>query len=432
MRTIFRRAHVCDPSQGIDRVADVVVDEGKVLAIVDDSTPFDVGSCEVIDCVGLVLTPGLVDLHVHLREPGYEYKEDVRSGTAAAVAGGFSAVCCMPNTDPPLDEPSVIRALLKRAEEVGLARVYPVAAITKGLQAEGLTEMAALKNAGAVAVTDDAYPLQSAEVLRRGMEYAQQFGLVVLTHCEDKSLTKDACMNEGLTSTVMGLRGMPSVAEEVQVARNCLMSLTTGCRLHILHVSTAGAVQTIRWAKERGAPVTAETCPHYFALTDEACMGYNTNAKMNPPLRTQADCDAIVEGLIDGTIDVIATDHAPHAAHEKAQEFALAPFGIVGLETAFAVSYTELVQTGRMSLSALIDKMSCAPAKALGLVGGSLQPGTSADIALFDTKRKWVVHASEFRSKSRNTPFDGWELVGKPVLTMVAGKVVYREESTWH
>ncbi|MEJ5251489.1 MAG: dihydroorotase [Chthonomonadetes bacterium] len=427
MRTIFRKAHVCDPSQGIDRVADVVVDEGKVLAIVDDSTPYDVGSCEVIDCSGLVLTPGLIDLHVHLREPGFEYKEDVQSGTAAAVAGGFTAVCCMPNTDPPLDEPSVIRGLLKRAEQVGVARVYPIAAITKGLQPEGLTEMAALKEAGAVAVTDDAYPLQSAEVLRRGMEYAGQLGLPVLTHCEDKSLTKDACMNEGLTSTIMGLRGMPAVAEETQVARNCLLSLYTGCRLHILHVSTAGAVRIIRWAKERGAPVTAETCPHYFALTDEACMGYNTNAKMNPPLRTQADCDAIVEGLLDGTIDAIATDHAPHAAHEKAQEFALAPFGIVGLETAFALSFTELVSTGRMSLSALIEKMSCQPAKILGLPGGTLAPGAPADIALFDLKRSWTVRSSEFRSKSRNTPFEGWELTGKPVLTMVAGRIVYRE-----
>lgn len=427
MRTIFRKAHVCDPSQGIDRVADVVVDEGKVLAIVDDSTPYDVGRCEVIDCSELVLTPGLIDLHVHLREPGYEYKEDVQSGTASAVAGGFSAVCCMPNTDPPLDQPSVIRGLLKRVEEVGVARVYPIAAITKGLQPEGLTEMADLKEAGAVAVTDDAYPLQSAEVLRRGMEYAAQLNLPVLTHCEDKSLTKDACMNEGLTSTIMGLRGMPTVAEEVRVARNCLMSLYTGCRLHILHVSTAGSVQIIRWAKEHGAPVTAETCPHYFALTDEACMGYNTNAKMNPPLRTQADCDAIVAGLLDGTIDAIATDHAPHAAHEKAQEFALAPFGIVGLETAFALSYTELVSTGRMSLSALVEKMSCQPAKILALPGGTLKPGAPADVALFDLKRKWTVGASEFRSKSRNTPFEGWELTGKPVLTMVGGRIVYRE-----
>lgn len=427
MRTIFRNAHVCDPSQGIDRITDVVVDEGKVLAITDDSTPYDVGSSEVIDCSGLVLAPGLIDLHVHLREPGYEYKEDVQSGTAAAVAGGFSAVCCMPNTDPPLDEPSVIRGLLKRAEQMGLARVYPIAAITKGLQAEGLSEMAALKEAGAVAVTDDAYPLQSAEVLRRGMEYAAQLNLTVMTHCEDKSLTKDACMNEGLTATVMGLRGMPPVAEEIQVARNCLMSLYTGCRLHILHVSTAGAVRIIRWAKERGAPVTAETCPHYFALTDEACMGYNTNAKMNPPLRTQEDCDAIIEALLDGTIDAIATDHAPHATHEKAQEFALAPFGIVGLETAFAVSHTELVSTGRMSLSQLVDKMSCQPAKALALPGGTLKPGSPADIALFDLSRIWTVRASEFRSKSRNTPFEGWELQGKPVLTMVGGKVVYRE-----
>lgn len=429
MRTIFRGAHVCDPSQGIDRVTDVVVEEGKVLAVADDSTPFDVGSCEVIDCRGLLLTPGLIDLHVHLREPGYEYKEDVQSGTAAAVAGGFSAVCCMPNTDPPLDEPSVIRGLLKRAEEVGLARVYPVAAVTKGLREEGLSEMAALQEAGAVAVTDDAYPLQSAEVLRRAMEYAAQLGLTLMTHCEDKSLTRDGCMNEGVTSTVMGLRGMPPVAEEIQVMRNCLMSLYTGCRLHILHVSTAGSVRILRWAKAQGVPVTAETCPHYFALTDEACLGYNTHAKMNPPLRTQADCDAIVEGLLDGTIDAIATDHAPHASHEKAQEFALAPFGIVGLETAFAVSYTELVATGRMSLSQLVDKMSCQPARILGLPGGTLQPGAPADVALFDLNRKWTVRASEFRSKSRNTPFEGWELQGKPVLTMVGGKVVYRESS---
>lgn len=421
MTKLFKGARIIDPSQNMDVVSDLLIEDGKVSAIGD-------GLCadEVIDCQGLVLTPGLIDLHVHLREPGQEYKEDIQSGTMAAAAGGVTGVVCMPNTVPPVDDPIVVRGILQRAAEVAKARVYPAAAVTRNLQDEGLTDMAALKQAGAVAVTDDAHPLALAGVLRRACEYAQMFHLPVMLHCEDKTLSGQGFMNEGYTSTETGLKGMPMIAEDIHVSRNCMMSMYTGAHVHMLHVSSAFSVDLIRKAKARGANVTAETCPHYFTLTDEACAGYDTNFKMNPPLRDEASRIAVLEGILDGTIDAISTDHAPHAPMEKDQEFGYAPFGVVGLETSFAVSYTYLVKTGKLSLMELIRRMSTTPAQIINVPGGSLKVGCIADIALFDLNHEWTVNPDEFYSKSRNTTFSGWPLTGKAVHTLLAGETVYQ------
>ncbi|MHB1459805.1 MAG: dihydroorotase [Armatimonadota bacterium] len=421
MTKLLKGARIIDPSQNMDAIADLLIEDGKVAAIGEG-----LSGDEVIECTGLVLSPGLIDLHVHLREPGQEYKEDIESGTMAAAAGGVTGVVCMPNTVPPIDDPVIVRGILQRAAEVGKARVYPAAAVTRNLQDEGLTDMAALKQAGAVAVTDDAHPLALAGVLRRACEYAQMFKLPVMLHCEDKTLSGEGYMNEGYTSTEIGLRGMPAIAEDIHVSRNCMMSMFTGAHVHMLHVSSAFSVDLIRKAKARGANVTAETCPHYFTLTDEACAGYDTNFKMNPPLRDEASRLAVLEGLLDGTIDAISTDHAPHAKMEKDKEFGYAPFGVVGLETSFAVSYTYLVKTGKMSLMELINKMSTTPARIIGVPGGSLKVGCVADIALFDINHEWTVDPDQFYSKSQNTTFKGWPLTGRAVHTLLGGETVYQ------
>ncbi len=421
MTKLLKGARIIDPSQNMDAIADLLIEDGKVAAIGEG-----LSGDEVIDCTGLVLSPGLVDLHVHLREPGQEYKEDIESGTMAAAAGGVTGVVCMPNTVPPIDDPVIVRGILQRAAEVGKARVYPAAAVTRNLQDEGLTDMAALKQAGAVAVTDDAHPLALAGVLRRACEYAQMFKLPVMLHCEDKTLSGEGFMNEGYTSTEVGLKGMPAIAEDIHVSRSCMMSMFTGAHVHMLHVSSAFSVDLIRKAKARGANVTAETCPHYFTLTDEACAGYDTNFKMNPPLRDEASRLAVLEGLLDGTIDAISTDHAPHAKMEKDKEFGYAPFGVVGLETSFAVSYTYLVKAGKMSLMELINKMSTTPAQIIGVPGGSLKVGCVADIALFDINQEWTVDPDQFYSKSQNTTFKGWPLTGRVVHTLLGGETVYQ------
>lgn len=410
-----------DPARGFDAEADLVIEDGVVAgAVAPGSARGDV----VRDARGKLVTPGLIDLHVHLREPGFEYKEDIESGTRAAAAGGFTAVCCMPNTSPAIDTAAVVRQILERAAQVGSARVYPIAALTRGMSGDGLSEIADLKAAGARAVSDDAFPIQSAETMRRGMEYCAQFGLTLMTHNEDRALTHAGAMNEGLTATLMGVPGIPAVSEDIAAARNILLAGLTGCRLHLLHISTAGTVELLRRAKADGLTVTGETCPHYWSLTDRACEGYDTDAKMNPPLRADRDADAVRLGLADGTIDAIATDHAPHAPYEKEQEFDRAPFGIVGLETAFALGYTGLVRTGVLDLDALVAKMSAAPAAVLGLPGGTLEPGAPADVAVFDLEAEWCVDPAAFRSKSRNTPFGGWPLRGRAELTVVGGRIV--------
>lgn len=370
-----------------------------------------------------MFAPGLIDMHVHLRVPGQEYKEDIASGTAAAANGGFTAIACQPNTVPPIDTASIVQDIHRQAQNAS-ARVYVVAAVSKALKNTELTEMADLKDAGIAGIGDDAYPVQNSLFLRRAMQYCAMLDLPFIAHCEDKDLTSDGVMNEGYVSTVLGLKGIPREAENIGTARNIMLAQATGCRLHILHVSTKESVEIIRHAKSLGAPVTAETCPQYIALTDEACYGYDTNAKMSPSLRTAADQAAIIDGLKDGTLDAIATDHAPHAPHEKEQEFALAPFGMLGLETSLGLVVTHLVKPGHLTLSQMVEKMSVAPARILGVPGGSLSVGTPADITVFDPDAEWAVDVTKFKSKSRNSVLGGVTLTGKPIRTFVGGRQI--------
>ncbi len=420
MNILLKGGRVIDPANNRDEVTDVAVGDGIVVPLEQLDLSHD---CEVIDCSGKVVAPGLIDLHVHLRVPGQEYKEDIVSGTAAAAAGGFTRIVCQPNTQPPIDHPSIVGQILEQAAGQP-CRVGVVAAVSKGLEHEELCEIADLREAGAMAIGDDAFPVQSSGFLRRAMEYTHMLGLPFFAHCEDKSLTGDGLMNEGYNSTVLGLKGISRAAEDIGTARNILLSRTTGCHLHILHVSTRESVEIIRFAKRHGSPISCETCPQYFSLTDSACLGYNTNAKMSPPLRTSDDVEAVIEGLQDGTIDAIATDHAPHAPHEKEREFAAAPFGMIGLESALAVSITHLVETGKLTLSQLITKMSYNPSRILGGLGGNLRPGSVADITVFDPGATWTVKSDTFRSKSRNTAYDGVVLTGKPAFTILNGNLV--------
>lgn len=421
MKLILSSGRILDPSQNLDREGDLVIEEGKIAGIV---APGAATGDAYRDCRGLLVTPGLIDIHVHLREPGFEYKEDIESGTRAAAAGGFTAVCCMPNTNPSIDTAAVVRQIIERAEAVGSTRVYPIGALTRNMVGDQLSEMADLKAAGAVAISDDAFPIQNSETMRRGMEYCAQLGLVLMTHNEDQSLTRGGAMNEGYTATVMGVPGLPKVAEDIATARNILLAELTGCRLHLLHISSGRSVDILRKAKARGIAVTGETCPHYWTLTDAACEGYNTNAKMNPPLREAEDVAAIKKGLSDGTIDCITTDHAPHAPYEKEREFDQAPFGILGLETSFAVTYTHLVKTGGLSLEKAVAMMSTIPARLLGIPGGTLAVGSFADVSVFNLNTRWRVDSSSGRSKSRNTPYEGQELEGRAVFTVVGGRLI--------
>ncbi len=426
---IFSRGRIIDPARKLDAVGVLRTDDqtGMVAQIALEGEKIDAAPGErVMDCDGLVVCPGLIDIHVHLRVPGQEYKEDLTSGLRASARGGFTGVACMPNTKPFIDNAPVVRDLLHQAEKVdGAARLHVIAAISKNMENTELSEMADLKDAGAVAISDDAYSVQDAHFMRRAMEYAQMLNLPILAHCENAQLSHGGTMNEGYTASVLGLPGLPREAYEMDVARNALLSLQTGCHLHVLHVSTAREVELLRVFQKMGANVTGETAPHYWCLTDEACRGYNTNAKMNPPLRTQADCDAIIEGLKDGTLACIATDHAPHATYEKQVEFALAPFGIVGLETSLALGVTHLVKPGHITMLDLVRLMATAPAQLLNLPGGSLEIGQPADVTVFDPDAQWTVDPADFFSKGRNTPFGGHTLSGRAVCTVVGGKVVY-------
>jgi len=419
MNILIKNGRVIDPANGVDEKLDILVSEGRIAKLGKPGS-ITANGAGVVDVDQRLVVPGLIDMHVHLREPGFEYKETIASGAAAAAAGGFTSVCCMPNTNPVNDSRSVAEFILSQARQAP-ARVYPIGAVTKGSKGEELTEMGELFSAGCVAVSDDGKPVMNAAVMRRALEYSKIFDMLIISHCEDSALAAKGVMNEGIVSTELGLRGIPSAAEDVMTARDIALAELTGGRLHIAHVSTAGSVQMIRDAKARGVKVTAETCPHYFSLTDEAVRGYNTMAKMNPPLRTAADVEAIKQGLRDGTIDVIATDHAPHAADEKAGEFDYAPFGIVGLETALGLAL-KLVEEGVLPLVELLAKMSARPAAILKLDKGSLSPGFDADITIIDPTVEWMVKSSEFKSKSRNTPFEGWKLKGRAVQTMVAGR----------
>jgi dihydroorotase len=423
---LIRGALVVDPAQALEAPRDLLIEKGKIAAVEPPGTIPGEGR-RVIEAKGLVLTPGLIDMHVHLREPGEEYKETIETGTRAAVQGGFTAVACMPNTQPVNDNASITRFILDQARAVNLARVHPVAAISMASLGEQLSEYGDQKAAGAVAVSDDGKPVMNAMLMRRALEYARTFGLPVISHAEDLELRGEGVMHEGRISLELGLRGIPAAAEAVMVFRDITLAGLTGCRLHIAHVSTAAAVELIRRAKAAGISVTAETAPHYFSLTDAAVYGYDTNAKVNPPLRPAADQAAIKAGLKDGTLDAIASDHAPHTSLEKDLEFQAAAFGLIGLETSLGLSL-KLVHDGVLSLLQLVAKMSLNPARILGVPGGSLKVGAPADLTLIDLNRSWTVDTQKFASKSRNCPFHGWALKGRAVMTIVGGRKVSSEQ----
>lgn len=422
---LIRGGHVIDPGR-FNSTGDVLIQDGKIsrvdttLALKDS----EISAITVIEAKGLIVCPGFVDLHVHFREPGFEYKETIATGSASAVAGGFTTVCCMPNTTPVNDSRSVTEFILQQAKDAGKANVLPIGAITKGSEGKELSEIGELYEAGCVGISDDGRPVMNSLVMRRAMEYAKAFNLPVIDHCEDLHLSEGGSMNEGIVSTELGLPGIPTTAEEVMVGRNVALAELTGAHLHLAHVSTQGSVRLVREAKDRGIRVTAEVCPHHFILTEDAVRSYNTHAKMNPPLRTDADIQALKEGLRDGTIDVIATDHAPHAIQEKQLQFDQAPFGIVGLETALPLTLT-LVEEGILTLEQAVAKLTRHPAEAFGLSKGTLQPGADADITIFDPAQTWVVEPSRFFSKGRNTPFTGWTVKGKIQKTLVRGIPVF-------
>ena len=418
-------ARLADPAAGTLAAEDLLVVDGVVAARGPAArTHAAAGRAEIVDAAGAVLAPGLVDAHVHLREPGQEDKETIATGTAAAVAGGFTSVACMPNTSPPLDEPGRLYLVAERARRAGLARVHPVAAITHGLAGERLADLAALCEAGAVAFSDDGRPVSHAGLMRHALEYARDLGVPVITHAEDLGLRGDGVMNEGPTATRLGLPGIPAACETVAVARDLELAALTGGRLHVAHVSTAGAVEALARARARGTAATGEVAPHHFALTDEACDGYDTGAKMNPPLRAAGDREAMIAALAGGVLTVIATDHAPHTPHEKEAEFAAAPFGVVGLETALGLALTHLVHAGRMPLLAVLAALTTAPRALLGLPD-PLAVGAAADLVLLDPDLAWTVDRSAFRTKGRNTPFDGHALRGRALMTWVGGRRVF-------
>lgn len=404
------------------RECDILIEGNTIVKIGQDLVDAE---ADMLDARGLHVFPGLIDMHVHLREPGFEYKEDIASGSAAAVRGGFTQVCCMPNTQPVCDNAAIVGYIVARAKEVGLCKVRPIGAITRGEQGENLAEMGKMKAAGAVAVSDDGRPVSDARMMRLAIEYASDFGLLCLSHCEDRSLVDGGVVNEGLNSTLAGLKGIPRAAEEIMLAREIILAETLGKRVHICHVSTKGGVQLLRDAKARGVQVTAETCPHYFTLTDDVIVTYDANTKVNPPIREAEDVEAIKEGLHDGTLDCIVTDHAPHHRDEKSGEYNLAAFGISGIETSFSLSYTALVRGGILTLSQLAQRMSGAPARILGLEGGTLQEGEVADIMLADLNEKYVIDPKDFVSKGKNTPFEGMEVYGRVKYTIVDGTVKF-------
>ncbi len=420
---LLRNGRIIDPSSGTDQQGDCLIINGKIesVGMVKDIPD----PCRVFDMTGLWIVPGLIDMHVHLREPGEEYKETIETGTMAAVAGGFTGVACMPNTRPVNDSSGITRFIIDRAADAGFAKVWPVASITKGMKGEELTEFGDLLINGAVAFSDDGLPVKNAAVMRLALDYARNFNALIISHSEETELSAGGSMNEGAMSTRLGLKGIPNAAEQIAIFRDVAIAELTGSRLHVAHVSTAGSVEIIRQAKKRGVMVTAETAPHYFTLTEEAVEGYNTFAKMNPPLRTEADRLAIVEGLRDGTLDAIATDHAPHSCLEKECEFAMAMNGIIGLETSLPLSM-ELVRQDIITPMDMVRLMSTAPASILGIPGGSLKQGSPADVTVIDPDHEWTVTVGNFHSISHNSPFINRKVTGKAALTIIGGKIVYK------
>jgi dihydroorotase len=423
-RLLLKGGRVVDPSRGIDDDLDVVLEDGRVSEV---TAKAKARGAEVVDVAGMIVCPGFIDIHVHLREPGREDKETIATGTRAAAAGGFTAVCAMPNTEPVNDRAEVTRAILERVRATAAVRVYPIGAITRESKGEELAEYGDLREAGCVAVSDDGHPVASARMMRRALEYARTFDLPVIDHCEEPTLAEGASMNEGPVSTVLGLRGNPSVGEAIMVERNVLLAELTRGRVHIAHLSAGASVDAVRRGKARGVRVTAEATPHHLLLTDEAVRTseYDTSTKMNPPLRSETDRRAVLEGLRDGTIDCIATDHAPHSVDDKKVEFDHAAFGIVGLETAVPLCLDRLLGASLLDLSRLVAALSTNPARVLGLPGGSLAPGALGDVTVLDLNRRVKVDPEAFVTKGRNTPFGGWTLKGAPVLTIVGGRVVW-------
>ncbi len=419
---LLKGGRVIDPTQHMDAEVDVLIEDGAIAAI---GPELDANEAEVVDVAGHIVAPGFVDMHVHLREPGYEYKETIESGMRAAAAGGFTAVACMPNTDPINDHRSVTELILERAK-AGAVHVYPIGAVSAGQRGEALAEIGELVDAGCVAISDDGYPVATAQLMRKALEYSQMFDIPVIDHCEEVSMTHGSVMHDGAVSAELGLRGWPAAAEEITVSRDLIVADAVGGKLHLAHLSTAGSMHLVRDAKRRGSTATCEVMMHHFSLTDEAVRGFDTNTKMNPPLRSEADRQALLEAIADGTVDVLATDHAPHHADEKLLEFDNAPFGIIGLETAIPLACTHLVHGGVIDANRLVEMMATNPARILGVGRGGLSVGAPADITVIDLDLEKEVAAESFETLSRNTPFDGVTLRGWPVLTIVDGNVIWR------
>jgi dihydroorotase len=425
MKLLIKNGRIFDGKSATSRVSDILIEDGIIIEIENE---IDSTGCEIIDAKEMYVLPGLVDAHCHLRDPGFEYKEDIESGTRSAAKGGFTSIACMPNTNPVLDNEAMIMYILNKAKTDGIVNVYPIGAVSKGLKGEELSEIGEIKFAGAVALSDDGRPVNNSALMKKAMQYASMFDITIISHCEDLDLVDEGLMNEGYYSSILGLKGNPAPAEEVMIARDLILAEYTKATVHIAHVSTELGIDLIRNAKRRGVNVTAETCPHYFSLTEQACEGFNTNAKVNPPLRTQKDVEAIIEGLKDGTIDIISTDHAPHHIDEKNVEFKLAANGMVGFETAFPLAITYLVKPGHLTIEELVNKMCVNPSKMLGLNKGTIEVGKSADILIFDINEQYTVDTSTFESKSKNSPFNGFVLYGQPQYTIVNGNPIVREK----
>ena len=426
MKLLIANGHLIDPAQGQNSGKNLLVENGRVAAWLgqNEAAPED---AKVFDASGMIVAPGFIDLHVHLREPGQEHKETIASGCAAAVAGGFTSVCPMPNTNPVNDNAAITRYMIEQAEHAKLANVFPVGAITKSSDGRELAEMGEMKAAGVVAVSDDGRPVPNAGMMRRAMEYAKDFDLTVVDHCEDKSLSSGGVMHEGKLSLLLGLKGMPALAEEIDAIRDIILAKETGARIHIAHISTCGAIEAVRRAKNEGINVTCEVTPHHFTLTDKSVEGYETNTKMSPPLRSEEHLAAVLEAIKDGTIDAIATDHAPHHADEKALEYDRAPMGITGLETAVGLAFSELVHKGIIDLVRLVELCSTNPAKIFNLKErGTLKVGAIADVTILDPNLEWTYKNADSKSKSKNSPFDNWHFTGAAVAAIVGGKLVYR------
>ena len=424
-RLVIKNGHIIDPSSGFDATADLAIEDGRIAAIGES---LDSAGAEIFDASDLVVAPGFIDMHVHLREPGIEHAETIESGSRAAAAGGFTTICCMPNTLPVNDNATVTSYIIDRARKFALTNVFPIGAITKGSAGQELAAIGSMKNAGIVAISDDGIPVMNARVMRRAMEFARSLDLPVIDHCEDLNLSSGGDMHEGLTSTRLGLRGIPGSSEDVIVARDILLAASTGARFHVAHISSRNSVAMVAHAKKLGLPVTCEATPHHFAITDTEVATYDSNYKMKPPLRPAGDVEAVIEGIVSGAIDVIATDHAPHPGSEKMQEFERCPFGILGLETALGLSLAILVHTGRISLSKLVALFTTGPAGVLRLNRGTLSRGAPADLTIFSTDIPWTYDVNQSFSKSRNSPFNGRTFRGGPVATIVAGNVVWRRE----